>query len=217
MIRRLAWADACLPFDESQQPTWPQVMHSRRCTHSSPVARHPTPFRLGSDFALIDMGAPGRRTHLIDEGTIEHGDLPVRFPRHEQVSSARGGIGHVSLNRYEVLTWLRRAGEGGLRMSDLASWVVLSPSGVTRAVDQLQRKGLVERCVFEGDKRGSLATLTAAGKAFLHAATRLHLDGVREHFLKHMSRTELKQLANTMEAILDGEGSPLLPLTDSRS
>jgi hypothetical protein len=28
-----------------------------------------------------------------------------------------------------------------------------------------------------------------------------------------MSRTELKQLANTMEAILDGEGSPLPPLT----
>jgi hypothetical protein len=36
-----------------------------------------------------------------------------------------------------------------------------------------------------------------------------------EHFLQHMSRTELKQLANTMEAILDGEGSPLPPLTAS--
>jgi DNA-binding MarR family transcriptional regulator len=130
----------------------------------------------------------------------------------EELSAERG----LSFKQFEVLAWLRRAGEEGLRMSDLASRVILSRSGVTRAVDQLERKGLVERCVFEGDKRGSLATLTAEGKAFLRTATRSHLDGLREHFLKHMSRTELKQLASTMEAILDGEGSPLPPLTASR-
>ena len=27
-------------FEESQQPTCPQVMQSRRCTHESPIARH---------------------------------------------------------------------------------------------------------------------------------------------------------------------------------
>jgi DNA-binding MarR family transcriptional regulator len=32
------------------------------------------------------------------------------------------------------------------------------------AVDQLERNGLVERRVFEGDKRGYLATLTAEGR-----------------------------------------------------
>ena len=37
--------------------------------------------------------------------------------------------------------------------------------------------------------------------------------GVREHFLKHLSRTELEYLANALEAILAGEGSPLPPLT----
>ena len=121
----------------------------------------------------------------------------------------------LSLNQFEVLTWLRRAGERGLRMSDLASRVVLSPSGVTRAVDQLERKGLVERCVFEGDKRGYLATLTAEGRDLLRKATGAHVQGVREHFLKHMSRTELEHLATALEAVLDGEGSPLPPLTAS--
>ena len=119
----------------------------------------------------------------------------------------------LSLNQFEVLSWLRRAGERGLRMSDLASRVVLSPSGVTRAVDQLERKGLVERCVFEGDKRGYLATVTAAGRDLLRKATAVHVQGLREHFLKHMSRTELDQLATALEAVLDGEGSPLPPLT----
>jgi DNA-binding MarR family transcriptional regulator len=125
-----------------------------------------------------------------------------------------GALG-LSLNQFEVLAWLARAGRRGLRMSDLASRVVLSPSGVTRAVDQLERKGLVERCVFEGDKRGYLATLTAEGRAALRKATNVHVLGLREHFLKHLSRTELEHLATALEAILAGEGSSLPPLTAS--
>jgi DNA-binding MarR family transcriptional regulator len=118
----------------------------------------------------------------------------------------------LSLNQFEVLAWLARAGRRGLRMSDLASRVVLSPSGVTRAVDQLERKGFVERYVFEGDKRGYLATLTAEGRAVLRKATNVHVVGLREHFLDHVSRTELENLTTALEAILAGEGSPLPPL-----
>jgi DNA-binding MarR family transcriptional regulator len=116
-----------------------------------------------------------------------------------------GAMG-LNLNQFEVLTWLRRAGERGLRMSDLASRVVLSPSGVTRAVDQLERRGLVERRVFEGDKRGYLATLTAEGRALLRKATSLHVQGLREHLLSHLT---------ALEAVLDGEGTPMPPLTAS--
>jgi DNA-binding MarR family transcriptional regulator len=129
----------------------------------------------------------------------------------QELAAAQG----LSLNQFEVLTWLARAGRRGLRMSDLASRVVLSPSGVTRAVDQLERKGLVGRCVFEGDKRGYLATLTAEGRALLRKAANVHVLGLREHFLKHLSRTELQHMATALEAILDGEGSPLPPLTAS--
>ena len=123
-----------------------------------------------------------------------------------------GAVG-LSLNHFEVLSWLRRAGQRGLRMSDLASRVVLSPSGVTRAVDQLERKGLVERSVFELDKRGSLATITAEGRAALRRATSVHVQGLREHLLTHLSRAELERLVTALEAVLEGEGSPLPPLT----
>ncbi|MDP9329097.1 MAG: MarR family transcriptional regulator [Actinomycetota bacterium] len=129
----------------------------------------------------------------------------------QELADAQG----LSLNQFEVLTWLARAGRRGLRMSDLASRVVLSPSGVTRAVDQLERKGLVERCVFEGDKRGYLATLTAEGRAVLRKAMNVHVPGLREHFLTHLSRTELEHLASALEAILDGEGSPRPPIAAS--
>jgi DNA-binding MarR family transcriptional regulator len=119
----------------------------------------------------------------------------------------------LSFNQFEILAWLARAGRRGLRMSDLASRVVLSPSGVTRAVDQLERKGLVGRCVFEGDKRGSVATLSAEGRALLRRATNVHVRGLQEHFLNHMSRSQLEHLASALEAVLEGEGSPLPPLT----
>src|ERR671919_339852 len=121
----------------------------------------------------------------------------------------------ITFNQFEVLVWVRRAGAKGIRMSDLASRVVLSPSGVTRAVDQLERRGLVERCVFEGDRRGYLATITAEGRSLLREATYFHLEGLREHFLNHLTRTELEHLATALEAVLDGEGSPLPPLTAS--
>jgi DNA-binding MarR family transcriptional regulator len=119
----------------------------------------------------------------------------------------------LSLNRFEILSWLARSGRRGLRMSDLASRVVLSPSGVTRAVDQLERAGLVERCVFEGDRRGYLVTLTAEGRALLRKAANVHVLGLREHFLNHLRRTELEHLTAALEAILAGEGTPLPPLT----
>jgi DNA-binding MarR family transcriptional regulator len=125
------------------------------------------------------------------------------------------GAHGLSLNQFEILAWLARAGRRGLRMSDLASRVVLSPSGVTRAVDQLERRGLVERCVFEGDKRGSLATLTADGRALLRKAANDHVLALREHFLKHLSRAQLEHLATALEAILTGEGSPLPALSAS--
>lgn len=125
-----------------------------------------------------------------------------------------GALG-LSLTQFEVLNRLRRAGTHGLRMSDLAARLVLSPSGVTRAVDQLERKGLVQRSVYQGDRRGSLATLTKEGRALLRRATTVHVQGLRAHFLTHMSRTELEQLVTALQAVLDGEGSPLPPLAAS--
>src|ERR1051326_7024632 len=73
----------------------------------------------------------------------------------------------LSFNQFEVLSLLAQAGKKGLRMSDLASRVILSASGVTRSVDQLEARGLVSRCVFEEDRRGQLATITLEGRALL--------------------------------------------------
>jgi len=115
----------------------------------------------------------------------------------------------LSLNQFEVLSLLAQAGRKGLRMSDLASRVILSPSGLTRSVDQLERRGLVSRCVFERDRRGQLATITPEGRTALRKATDSHVQGVRRHFVDHLSRAELKELADSLQAVLLGEGASL--------
>ena len=101
------------------------------------------------------------------------------------------GLGVTS---YEVLMYLADSPEGRMRMHDLAASVLLSRSGLTRLVDRLAREGLLERKACESDARGAFAVLTAAGRSKLVAARRTHLDGVRRHFVVHLSDEELDML-----------------------
>src|SRR3954452_12557058 len=89
----------------------------------------------------------------------------------------------LNLPAYEVLAHLSEAPEQRLRMSDLATYAVLTPSGLTRLVDKLAREGLVERQRCEADARVVYAVLTPAGMARLVAAYPTHVRGVREHYL----------------------------------
>src|SRR5947207_11382082 len=69
----------------------------------------------------------------------------------------------IPLTSYEVLMYLRDATGHKMRMSELASSVILSRSGLTRLVDRLERDGLIKRESCETDARGQFAKLTEAG------------------------------------------------------
>ena len=70
----------------------------------------------------------------------------------------------LPLTHYEVLLYLDVAPNRQLRMSELASSVLLSQSGLTRLVDRLERaaSSSVEPC--PDDRRGLLASITPAGQ-----------------------------------------------------
>jgi DNA-binding MarR family transcriptional regulator len=101
----------------------------------------------------------------------------------------------LALTSYEVLLNLSHADEHKMRMCDVADSVLLSRSGLTRLVDRLEREGLVERVSCTDDARGAYARLTDAGETKLREAQATHLDGVREHFLRHFAPEELDLLA----------------------
>jgi DNA-binding MarR family transcriptional regulator len=108
----------------------------------------------------------------------------------------------LPLAAYDVLVRLARAPDGALRMTDLADRVLLSPSGLTRLVDRLVARGLVERRTDPDDGRVALASLTDAGRFEVRRAARTHLRGIREHFTGRLSESQLGDVASGLEAIV---------------
>jgi DNA-binding MarR family transcriptional regulator len=107
----------------------------------------------------------------------------------------------LSLADYDVLLRLARAPDNALRMTELAERVMLSPSGLTRAVDRLVDEGLVQRYRFEGDGRVMLARSTDKGRRLIRHAARTHLRGIREHFTGRLSEAQLRSIASALERI----------------
>src|SRR6266511_1784713 len=107
----------------------------------------------------------------------------------------------LSLGAYDVLVRLARAPERALRMTELAERVMLSPSGLTRLVDQLCDEGLVQRERVQRDARVVLARLTTRGRQVVRQAARTHLRGIREHFTGRLSEAQLRNVASALETI----------------
>ena len=104
----------------------------------------------------------------------------------------------LSVGEYEVLAFLSRAPEARMRMSDLAAHVLISPAGLTRRVDRLERKGLVSRSRDIGDSRVVHAVLTDPGAAKLKAVTTTHVRGIRRHFADVLTREELRKVGRAL-------------------
>jgi DNA-binding MarR family transcriptional regulator len=101
----------------------------------------------------------------------------------------------LTINDYEVLLHLSRAPDHLMRRVDLAESVLLTPSGITRLLDGLERQGLVGRAECSSDRRVTYAKLTDAGQAKFRKARKTHLRGVRELFGDRFDRKELETLS----------------------
>ncbi len=111
----------------------------------------------------------------------------------------------LSLGDYEVLVHLSEAPDRQLRMTDLATRLRLSPSGITRRIDGLVRAGLVERKRCPSDRRGFNAALTAEGMRRLREAAPTHVRGVHAHFVDQLSERQLANLTAALGAVeIDG-------------
>src|ERR687886_741039 len=85
----------------------------------------------------------------------------------------------LTINDYEALLHLSRAENNMLKRVDLASGLLLTPSGITRLLDGLERAGYVEKATCDSDARVTYARLTDAGRRKLEGASRAHVAAVR--------------------------------------
>ena len=89
--------------------------------------------------------------------------------------SARLEADHgLTLNDYDVMVQLAYAPGRHLRRVDLARSVLLSPSGITRLLDGLEREGWVAKRNCDSDARVTYAVLTDTGLAKFKAARKTH-------------------------------------------
>lgn len=102
---------------------------------------------------------------------------------------------HVTHAEFEVLLRLARSSDGRARIQDLAAKSLLSRSGTSRAVERLERAGLVEREGAEEDGRGAYAILTRRGREHFMRAAKEHCALVRREFLGHFTEDELRTMA----------------------
>jgi DNA-binding MarR family transcriptional regulator len=99
---------------------------------------------------------------------------------------------------YEVLLYLSQAEDRRLPMSALAESTMLTRSGITRLVDGLVSRDLIERVSCPSDARVSYARLTAEGLAKLRLAGCTHIASIRRLFVENFSPDEIERLAHLL-------------------
>ena len=107
----------------------------------------------------------------------------------------------ITANEYTTLMCLSEAPNRELRMADLANAAALSPSRMTRLVDDLQTRGLVTKRASSEDGRGNVAKLTPAGSAKLKVAWPAHLASVRERVFDHIDPSTIANAAQALSEV----------------
>lgn len=86
--------------------------------------------------------------------------------------------GEISFTEYDVLFNLYRQPEHRARIRDLTPQLLLSQPSVSRLIDRLQSRGLVDRVPDATDARGALVGLTAAGIEVFRRVGSQHSAGI---------------------------------------
>jgi DNA-binding MarR family transcriptional regulator len=101
----------------------------------------------------------------------------------------------LRLSAAEALGRLAAAPDGRLGLSKLAGECALSLSRISRIIDVLEQRGLVERRTSCTDARAIDAHLTAAGLSYTLQTQATHVAFVQEHFFNRLDPEEIATLA----------------------
>jgi len=115
-----------------------------------------------------------------------HGVLMKRFAAEDVWEGA-------SMREYDVLYTLSKCPDP-INLRELNRHVLLSQPALSRLLDRLAERGLVERCSDPADGRGVRLSLTEAGRALQRQIGRQHARGVARAMTAELDPAELRAL-----------------------
>ena len=104
----------------------------------------------------------------------------------------------LTFAQYNVLRILRGAGREGVSCGEISDRMVTRDSDITRLLDRLEGRGLVERGRDERDRRVVVQRISGKGLALL-AGLDEPIQRVHQRQLRHMTRPQLRQLTELLE------------------
>jgi DNA-binding MarR family transcriptional regulator len=106
----------------------------------------------------------------------------------------------LSFAQYNVLRILRGAGADGLTCGGVSERLVQHDPDVTRLLDRLEKRALIERHRDQKDRRVVRTAITEGGLALL-AELDEPVDAVHEQQMGHMSEARLTELMSLLEEV----------------
>ena len=108
----------------------------------------------------------------------------------------------LTATQYNVLRILRGAGTAGLAAGEIGERMITRDPDVTRLLDRLERRGLVERWRCTHDRRVVWTRINAAGLDAIAPLDR-PVDELHVDLLRHMGDDRLRQLVELLEVARD--------------
>ncbi len=107
----------------------------------------------------------------------------------------------LAVNEYDVLFTLSRCPSGWLRLNELNDNVLLSQSSLSRLVERLEKRGLLERMPAPQDGRGVLLKLTDAGRDLQKQIGREHVRDISALLTPALTAGEQRELLRLTEKL----------------
>jgi DNA-binding MarR family transcriptional regulator len=111
----------------------------------------------------------------------------------------------MSFNEYDVLLYLSRAPGRSLRLKELNRHVLISQPSVSRLIDRLAARGLVEKSDDPTDGRGTLVRLTPHGFEQFRRAAILHMQSITDRVGNALGDDELRELTELCDRLREAQ------------
>lgn len=120
-----------------------------------------------------------------------------------RIEKELAGAETLPLTWYDVLVALAGAPDRRLRLGELARAVVLTPSGITRLIDRLEREDLLVRERSGTDRRATYAVLTPKGLDAVRQTWPVYARGIVAHFASVLTDDETRTLTVALSRVFE--------------